>query len=135
VAHAKFGAIDLYDASLALLRTARVPYPTSPLFVVDSAGESRFRYHRAFYFGCAFSDHHLYGLFSGLAVEGGQIPPEGSQFIHVFDLNGNLEAVYALQRRLMIADVNAQGTTLFAGAADEPVILRVRLPSMPGMRE
>jgi hypothetical protein len=128
VAFVHGGRIDLNDYSGRLRGRARVPFPTKGSFRRDSVGQWHARDVRLYYVDCAATPPHLYALFSGLRLDrpGGAVAVE-ARYVHVFDWDGNLVTVLALDRFVRTI-ATAGDTLLYAAASDASGVYRYKLP-------
>jgi hypothetical protein len=135
VAYHGFGRVDFYDSTAAKTFSARVPYPSQAQFRMDSVSKRiRFRKPRNHYMGaCEFSGHHLFALYSGRrasAYENEGYAMVEANFVHVFDLNGNLVKVLDLGVGVVSITLDRPGRTLYAASWSDAVVYRFAVPPL-----
>ncbi|MGH7469772.1 MAG: BF3164 family lipoprotein [Longimicrobiales bacterium] len=125
------GRIEYYDAQARFVRLAKVPFPSEPIFAPDESGRVVFRTPRRWYLDCATSNQFLYALFSGRlqTAYDGDARASG-EYVHVFDWNGDLHAVFRLDRATRPITVNPGGDVLYVGSLVDAGIYRYQLPSI-----
>jgi hypothetical protein len=114
------------------VRLAKVPFPWGPIFEADSNGELRFVDRRHAYRGCTATKDFLFALYSGRpdSLENRDWA-QSAEFVHVFDWEGGLRAVFQLDRDIGVIAVNSSGDTLFASSYSDASIYRYELPAIP----
>lgn len=122
------GKIDLFDDAGRLVNSANVPFPTDAVFRKVADGRLRPSRPRYWYSGCTAGRGRLYALFSGKREADYPPPYYGSgEFVHVFDWDGALLEVLALDRPLGAIAVDSTEHTLFGVPIGEAEIVRFDL--------
>jgi len=109
-----------------------VPFNWDPIFEPGPGGELAYIGRRNAYRSCSATQDLLFALFSGRldsAYEGGA--RQSGRFVHVFDWEGELRAVFELDRDIAVITVNSSGTALYASSYIDAHIYRYDLPRIP----
>ena len=129
IAHVYSSRIEYYDADARLVRLAKVPFPWGPVFDEGPGGELVFNNRRSAYRGCSATEEYLFALYSGRPDSLQERDwAQSAEFVHVFDWEGNLRAVFQLDRDIGVITVDSSGTTLYASSYSDAHIYRFDLP-------
>ena len=129
IAHLLSSRIEYYDANANLVRLADVPDPWGPVFEEGRTGDLVFNNRRSAYRSCSTTEDYLFALYSGRpdSIED-RAWAQSSKFLHVFDWEGNLRALFQLDRDVGEITVDPSGTTLFAASLFDSHIYKYALP-------
>lgn len=131
IANATSARIEYYDHRAQLVRLAGVPDPWEPVFEPDTEGELRFIDNRHAYLSCTTTKDFLFALYSGRQdslVD--RDWAQSAETVHVFDWNGTLRAVYALDRDIAVIAASPTGKELIGASFQDAGIYRFRIPPM-----
>jgi hypothetical protein len=128
VVNAKVGRIEMFDQDARFQRLADVPFPDDARFVPGSDGRVGFETSREWYKDCAVANDRLFALFSGrLGAAYSADEKFMSEFVHVFDWNGKLTTVYALDKPITSMTVDETGKVLYASSLLDAALYRFLL--------
>jgi hypothetical protein len=137
IANHGFGRLELYDMEARWVRDADVPFPSAPTF--DDQGRYLIR---AGYLNCTATLDHVYALFPGQNAAPSPSPDElkdmraqSGTFVHVFDWEGELRAVFQLDRDAGAITISRAGDVLYASSFIDSGIYRFKVPSLLGESE
>lgn len=110
------GDIDIYDVEGGHLAQAATPYSFPVDYMTDEEGSFMpGPRNRHGYQGVTASDSAIFALFSGRAEAHFRgMAGSHSEFVHVFDWNGNLERVFRLDREVLDIALDETGSELYA---------------------
>jgi hypothetical protein len=125
----RVGRIEFYDREAQLVRLADVPF-ASEAFTEDPEGDFVPAPDRNYYRSCAVHDDRLFAGFSGRADSDYEDPTPASyaiEFLHVFDWDGVLRQVYALEPEIHAIAIAGDGGVLFGTSLNTAAIYRYPL--------
>ncbi len=137
LAYRRAGRLAIHDATLRLIRTAEVPFPSEGQFGVSKRmGEWGERSRRLFYIACTASQDHLYALFSGRLQDSTTTPIYGTgktsgTFVHVFNWEGALERIFYLTHEV-ISIVQVGDSVLYGSNPMTDTLFTFRIPPAQG---
>jgi len=124
------GLIELYQSDGTYLTSAKVPYANSGVWIEDERGRINFSKDWYYYVSCTPSRRFLYALFSGRRSDGvGGPTARAARFVHVFDWDGNLKSILALDRELSTVAVDGD-TVLYGTGQNADGVFRFLLPTL-----
>lgn len=124
--------VDLFDEAAGYDVSASVPFLGEAQFVRDEAtGRIRPTHPYAWYLSCAATDRYVYALFAGYRQERGAPPPVDcvGKFVHVFNWNGKLEAVFELDMPVDGIAVASIGERLTGVCAQSSSVVSFTFPA------
>lgn len=122
------GRIDRYDSDGIEIPPFLVPFQSNGDFEQDSLGKWQAHHPREYYRDCATTPKHLYALFSGrLLTKFPEGPGWEGVYVHVFDWDGRLRAVYRLDHGAQALAVVGD-SVIYASANQTDTIYKYRLP-------
>jgi hypothetical protein len=125
------GRIEYYDVDANFVREPAVPYRSEPEFEPDSTGRVVFVTPRRWYFDCSATRDYLFALFSGRLQSRYEGDARSSaEYVHVFDWDGALRAVYHLDREVRAIVADDSGSLLFAASLVDGGLYRYDLPTI-----
>ncbi len=135
IANHGFGRLEFYDIAAARVRNADVPFPSNPIF--DEGGRYQLS---AGYLDCTATADHVYAIFPGRNRSNATSADEReraatARFVHVFDWEGRLRAVFELDRAVGAISVDPSGKRLFASSFVDSGIYGYELPPVAGPAE
>ncbi|MEX2609790.1 MAG: BF3164 family lipoprotein [Gemmatimonadota bacterium] len=131
IAYTRAGRIEYYNLAAQLVRTADVPYASNG-FVPDADGALVPNRERSYYRSCAVNEDRLYAAFSGRFdanyADNPATPDRyASEFLHVFDWTGELQAVNRLEPAVHSIEISAEDSTMLATSLTTAEIYRFPL--------